>query len=135
MKFQPFPVVQYGSANPKELADHSQNGRRQNAGKIAPNYLHGLGSGQSASGSRAIPLDFCLHTTDTSSIAFVATLVRQSSYRRNNVHQGRVQPIHSARIELHRITAAPPLMPFRHNAVIGRLLLFHDRPSLPGGHR
>jgi len=78
---------------------------------------------QSASGSQSIPFDFRLHTTDTSTTAFVATLVRQSSHRRNNVHQGRVQsilqPIHSARIELHR-TAVPPLTPFRHHAVLGR---------------
>jgi hypothetical protein len=124
-----------GPQTVKELASHSRNGRCQNAGKIAPNYLHGLGNGQSASGSRAIPLDFSQHTTDTSITAFVTTLLRQFSHCRNNVQQGRTQPIHSARIEPYRITAAPPLMPFRCNAVLGRLLLFCDRPSLPGGHR
>ena len=82
---------------------------------------------QSASGAQSIPLDFRLHSTDTSTTAFVATLVREFSHRRNHVHQGRVQsilqpilrPIQSARIELHR-TAVSPLTPFRHHVVLGR---------------
>lgn len=135
MKLQPFSVGHFGGANPKELVNYSQNVRFPNAGKVAPNCLHGLGNEHSAVGSRAIPLDFCQFTTDTSMNALVAPLLRQFSLRRIKVHQGRVQPIHNARIELYRITAAPPLMPFRHNAVLGRLLLFYDRPSLSGGHR
>lgn len=53
-----------------------------------------------------------------------APLFRQVKCPRNDVHQGRVPFSNNALFELHRITAAPPLMPFRHNAVLGRLLLF-----------
>lgn len=54
----------------------------------------------------------------------VAPLFRQVKSPRNDVHQGRVPFSNNARFELRRITAAPPLMPFGHNAVLGRLLLF-----------
>jgi hypothetical protein len=73
--------------------------------------------------------------TDTSSNALVAPLFRQATCLRNDVHQGRVNLKHNAPFELNRITAAPPLMPSWHNAVLGRLLLFSDFPSLAGGQR
>jgi hypothetical protein len=85
--------------------------------------------------SRPIPLDFCQYTTDTRINSVVVPLFRQVKCPRNDVYQRRVFRKHNARLELNRITAAPPLMPFRHNAVLGRLLLFGDLPFLRGGHR
>ena len=73
-------------------------------------------------------LDFYLGSTDTSGNTLAAPLFRQVRCFRNDVHQGRVRLNHNARLELKRITAAPPLMPFRHNAVLGRLLLFLGLP-------
>lgn len=78
----------------------------------------------------AISLDFSPFVTDTAGITPVPPLPLVG-----DVHLGRVFRKHNARLELNRITAAPPLMPFRHNAVLGRLLFFGDIPFLRGGHR
>lgn len=106
-----------------------------NAGKIDVNYRDLPVYGRIASVSRTIPLDFCQYTTDTSGNTLAAPLFRQVKCLRNDVHQGRVFLKHKARLEPDRITAAPPLVPSRHNAVLGRLLSFGDLPFQAGGHR
>ncbi len=74
----------------------------------------------------APPLSFVgeAHLGQVDFNTLAAPLFRQVKCPRNDVHQGRVPFSNNALFELHRITAAPPLMPFRHNAVLGRLLLF-----------
>ena len=95
-----------------------------NRGRFGLNYPYDSGNGQSAKCSPSIPLDFGQYTADTSVNTLTAPLFRQVKCPRNDVHNGRVPFSNNARFELHRITAAPPLMPVRHNAVLGRLLLF-----------
>ena len=81
------------------------------------------------------PLAFAGPLADTSGNTLAAPLFRMVMCLRNDVHQGRVELEQPARSELNRITAAPPLMPLWHNAVLGRLLLFGDLPFLRGGRR
>lgn len=104
-------------------------------GRIDLNYRQISIYRRIASGSRRIPLDFCQYTTDNSGNTLAAPLLRTVKCPRNDVHYRRVISEHNARLEPNRITAAPPLMPFRHNAVLGRLLLFGDLPFLRGGPR
>ena len=129
------PVVQNCVAKKRFVAIRRAVNRTENTGKFDLNHRERLVCGRLANGSWRIPLDFCQYTTDTSINILPAPLFRQVMCLRNDVHQGRVSRKHNARLELNRITAAPPLMPFRHNAVLGRLLFFGDLPFLRGGHR
>ena len=129
------PVVQNCVVKKRLMAIRRAVNRTENTGKFDLNHPERLVCGRLADGSWRIPLDFCQYTTDTSINTLATPLFRQVMCLRNDVHQGRVFRKHNARLELNRITAAPPLMPFRHNAVLGRLLFLGDLPFLRGGHR
>lgn len=129
MNLPPVLIVQDVASCSRFPANRLDSNAWLNAGKIDANYRADLSYGLNGISSRPIPLDFCQYTTDTSVISSNASVVRQIELR------GRNQPKYKARLEPNSITAAPPLMPFRHNAVLGRLLLFSDLPFLRGGHR
>jgi len=129
MNLPPVLIVQNLASDSRLQASRLSSDARLNVGKIDANYRADLSYGLNCISSRPIPLDFCQYTTDTSVISSNGSVVRQIELR------GRNQPKYKARLEPNRITAAPPLMPFRHNAVLGRLLLFSDLPFLRGGHR
>jgi hypothetical protein len=135
MNLPPVLIVQNLASDSRLQASRLSSDARLNVGKIDANYRADLSYGINCISSRPIPLDFCQYTTDTSSNTLATPLFRQVMCLRNDVHHGRVFLKHKARLEPNRITAAPPLMPFRHNAVLGRLLLFGDLPFLRGGHR
>jgi len=82
------------------------------------------------------PLDFSSRSDDTSDNWLAAPLLYSVMCPYSDAHYWRVSIKHKAHFEPNSITAAPPLLPLRHNAVIGRLLLFGGRQVLePGGRR
>ncbi len=81
------------------------------------------------------PLDFSSRSDDTSDNSLAAPLLYPVMCPHSDVHHWRVSIKHKAQFEPNSITAAPPLLPLRHNAVIGRLLLFGDLQVLEAGGR
>jgi hypothetical protein len=81
------------------------------------------------------PLDFRSRSDDTSDNLLAAPLLYPVMCPFSDVHHWRVSIKHKAQFEPNSITAAPPLLPLRHNAVIGRLLLFGGLQVLEAGGR
>ena len=81
------------------------------------------------------PLDFSSRSDDTSDNLPAAPLLYPVMCLYSDVHYWRVSIKHKAQFEPNSITAAPPLLPLRHNAVIGRLLLFGGLQVLEAGGR